>query len=108
MAKAQLGVDGVNVALDRCFFVGENSERGMTTFAYSFCIAIYGGQEYSRIAMICAISRKVYPLDYLVGRVCIPLFFSLRFRQRSDCRTVCEAKTHQIYRSKEEGISPIA
>lgn len=44
-AKAQLGVDGVNVALDRCFFVGENSERDMTTFAYSFCIAIYGGKN---------------------------------------------------------------
>ena len=38
-------VDGVNVALDRCFFVGENSERDMTTFAYSFCIAIYGGKN---------------------------------------------------------------
>ena len=28
--------------LTDAFLVGENSERDMTTFAYSFCIAIYG------------------------------------------------------------------
>ena len=61
MAKAQLGVDGVNVALDRCFFVGENSERDMTTFAYSFCIAIYGGKNTLESHDMCDFKESISP-----------------------------------------------